>query len=101
MVEKMQEQARMLLKEAIQQLRQGCLLQGEEKYKQVAALAPELLATAEECCFRSPGGNGRRPHFAAAASALLRARGLGDLAIPEAIGDMPPAPAAMPRTMNE
>lgn len=37
---------------------------------------------------RSPGGNGRRPHFAAAASALLRARGLGDLAIPEAIGGL-------------
>lgn len=37
---------------------------------------------------RSPGGDGRRPHFAAAASALLRARGLRDLAIPEAIGGL-------------
>lgn len=37
---------------------------------------------------RSPGGDGRRPHFAAAASALLRPRGLGDLAIPEAIGGL-------------
>ena len=57
MAEKMQEQASVLLKEAIEQLRQGCLLQGEEKYRQVAALAPELLANAEECCFRSQGGN--------------------------------------------
>lgn len=40
---------------------------------------------------RSPGGNGRRPHFAAAASALLRARGLGDLAIHAAIGSLRPA----------
>ena len=57
MIKRKKKQAGKILAEAVQQLRQGALDRAEEKFRQVAIAAPQLLANAEECCFRSDGGS--------------------------------------------
>lgn len=57
MIKRKKKQAGKILAEAARQLRQGELTRAEEKFRQVATIAPQLMATAEECCFRSDGGS--------------------------------------------
>ena len=57
MIKRKKKQAGKIFVEAARQLRQGELTRAEEKFRQVAAITPQLLAAAEECCFRSDGGS--------------------------------------------